>query len=381
MHAGVVISQVYGGGGATTGSPSFRNDYIELFNRSATIVDLAGFSVQYAPGTGSTWSVTLLSGLIAPSQYYLIQEAGSSLGSPLPTPDVTGTFAMSATNGKVALVSDATALSGACPISPSIIDLIGYGNASCFEGLGTAPSLSTTLAALRLDDGCADTDDNSADFAAGIPAPRTTVSPTHACSPVPIQLSYFTGLVNPITLSVDLRWGTLSETNNFGFELQKKTISEPTYLTIPGSFVAGHGTTLIPHDYTCSDNETAAGNWLYRLQQIDLDGTRHSTEPIAINLITAVGERIAEPDVIPLRNYPNPFNPSTTIEFSLTARGWVSLKVFDILGREVAELADDELLPGDHKLEWNAHRLAGGVYVCRLQSGGTVRARRIILLK
>lgn len=377
----VVISQVYGGGGATTGSPSFRNDYIELFNRGIATVDLVGFSVQYAPATGSNWTATLLSGSIAPGQYYLIQEAGGSLGSVLPAPDAIGTVAMSATNGKLALVSDVTALTGACPISFSIVDMLGYGNASCFEGLGTVAPLSTTLAALRLDDGCTDTGNNSADFASGIPAPRSTGSPTHPCSPVPIRLSYFTGHVNPITLTVDLRWGTLSEINNYGFELQKKVESENTYQTIPRSFVAGHGTTLVPHDYAFSDSGTTSGNWLYRLQQIDLDGTTHPSEPIIINLITAVGEGLARRELVPLRNYPNPFNPITTIEFSLAAGGWVNLKVFDTLGREVAVLADNELPAGDHQVEWNASGLAGGAYVCRLQSSGTVRATRVVLLK
>ena len=100
----VVISQVYGGGG-NSGS-TFKNDFVELFNRGATTVSLNGWSVQYASATGTTWQVTNLTNVsIAPGQYYLVQEAQGTGGTVnLPTPDATGTIAMSATAGKVALV-------------------------------------------------------------------------------------------------------------------------------------------------------------------------------------------------------------------------------------------------------------------------------------
>src|SRR5262245_28110664 len=87
----IVISQVYGGGG-NTGAP-YTNDYIELYNRGPSSVSVSGWSVQYASAAGSTWSVTPLSGSIAPGTYYLIQEAaGAGSGVPLPTPDATGTI-------------------------------------------------------------------------------------------------------------------------------------------------------------------------------------------------------------------------------------------------------------------------------------------------
>ena len=82
----VVISQVYGGGG--NAGATLRNDYIELFNRSASPVSLAGWSVQYASSAGSTWQVTNLSGTLAPGQYYLVQEAAGAAGVALPTPDL-----------------------------------------------------------------------------------------------------------------------------------------------------------------------------------------------------------------------------------------------------------------------------------------------------
>jgi len=182
----IVISQVYGGGGNT--GATYKNDFVELFNRGNTTVNVTGWSVQYtsAAGTfgGASPNITVLSGSIAPGQYYLIQEAQGAGGTTnLPTPDAMGTIAMSATAGKVALVNNSTALAAVtCPTSANIIDFIGYGTtANCFEGGSAAPALTNTTAALRANNGCTDTDSNSADFTAGAPTPRNSASPTNAC--------------------------------------------------------------------------------------------------------------------------------------------------------------------------------------------------------
>ncbi|MEP7132318.1 MAG: lamin tail domain-containing protein, partial [Acidobacteriota bacterium] len=175
----LVISQVYGGGGNS--GATFKNDFIEIFNRGASPVPVAGWSVQYAASTGTAWQVTLLSGSIAPGQHYLVQEsAGAGGTTSLPTPDATGSIAMAAGGGKVALVNGTSALSGACP-SASVVDFVGYDGANCFEGAAAAPTLTNTTAALRGSNGCADTDNNSADFASGAPAPRNTASPLNVC--------------------------------------------------------------------------------------------------------------------------------------------------------------------------------------------------------
>ncbi len=108
----VVISQVYGGGGNS--GATLKNDFVELYNRGAAAVDLAGWSVQYASSTGTSWmNKTTLSGMIAPGGYYLIQEvAGSGGTQDLPTPDATGMINLSATSGKIALVNNTTELTG-----------------------------------------------------------------------------------------------------------------------------------------------------------------------------------------------------------------------------------------------------------------------------
>src|SRR5207237_5508386 len=128
-------------------------------------------------GATSAWSVTPLcpSGpcLLGPGKYFLVQEAAGAGGTQdLPTPDATGNIAIAATSGKVALVTNATALSGSCPASASIVDLVGFGTgATCFEGSASAAVPSNTTADLRKSGGCIDTNDNSADFVAFAPNP------------------------------------------------------------------------------------------------------------------------------------------------------------------------------------------------------------------
>jgi uncharacterized protein len=176
----IVVSQVYGGGGNT--GATYKNDFIELFNRGTATVSVNGWSLQYASATGSTWQVTALTGTIAPGQYYLVREAAGAGGTTdLPPPDATGSIAMSSSAGKVALVMSSTAaLTGTCP---STYDFVGYGTANCSETT-PAPGLSNTTADLRNPPtarGCQDSDSNSADFAAGSPDPRNTSSSRNLC--------------------------------------------------------------------------------------------------------------------------------------------------------------------------------------------------------
>lgn len=170
----VVISQVYGGGGNS--GATYKNDFVELYNLSGAPVSVAGWSVQYASSGGTTWQRTNIAGTIQPGHYYLIKEAAGTGGTlPLPTAEMTGTIAMSATAGKIALVNNQTTLSGACPTGATIVDFLGFGAANCSETSPTA-QLSNTTAAIRKGAGSIDTDNNSADFAVGFPTPRNSAN-------------------------------------------------------------------------------------------------------------------------------------------------------------------------------------------------------------
>ncbi len=208
----IVISQVYGGGGNS--GASFTNDFIELFNRGTTPVNISGWSVQYAASGGTTWSKTDLAGItLAPGQYYLIQEGGGAVGSPLPTPDVTGSIAMAAGAGKVVLTNNTTQIPNgtSCPSGPNVVDIVGYGGGTnCFEGAGPTPTINAMTAAVRLMAGCMETDNNAADFVAGPVNPRNTStvvpcgsttnpSGVGAGSPNPVAVGNVVLLTAPVT--------------------------------------------------------------------------------------------------------------------------------------------------------------------------------------
>lgn len=204
----IVISQVYGGGGNS--GAIYTHDFVELYNRGASAVNVSGWTVQYAASTSSSWSSVAITGTIPAGGYYLIQLAsGGSNGAPLPTPDATGTINMSATGGKVALVMSETKLTcggsnGPCLPNPLIRDLVGYGTtADAYEGTGRAPALSASTAALRGGGGSVDTDDNSLDFTAGTPAP-------HNSSPTAVTLSRLAATANGAG-KIGVNWQGLAE--------------------------------------------------------------------------------------------------------------------------------------------------------------------------
>jgi predicted extracellular nuclease len=185
----LVISQVYGGGG-NAGS-TFKNDFMEIYNRGSTAVDVRGWSVQYASSMGSTWTRTTLASpaapdpvLIQPGRYFLVRQAQGAGGTvDLPNADAIGTTAMSATAGKVVLVANDTTITSTtvCPAATDVVDIVGYGSGTTCSETSPTATLSNTTAALRNDQGCTDTDNNSADFAVGSPNPRNRSSDPHLC--------------------------------------------------------------------------------------------------------------------------------------------------------------------------------------------------------
>jgi uncharacterized protein (TIGR03437 family) len=182
---GIVVSQVYGGGGNS--GATVRNDFVELFNRGTTAITVTGWSIQYASASGSSWVRTLLSGVIQPGQYYLVQEHAQGGGSvSLPTPDLSDAIDLSATDGKIALVNNSTLLSGTAPSGSQIIDFFGYGSANASEG-SPAAALSNTTAAIRQSGGCTDTNNNRADFSVGSPSPRNSHSQVNLCAPAVVK--------------------------------------------------------------------------------------------------------------------------------------------------------------------------------------------------
>jgi predicted extracellular nuclease len=190
-NAALVLSQIYGGGGATgTTATAFDYDYIELFNNSNTAVNLSGYTVQYASATGTAWTTTALSGSINAYSYFLIREstASTAFTNALPAADVigatgtTGLLNLSATSGKVALVNGTSALGGSSPSAPSFVDLIGYGTtANNTTGNLVLSAVTNQTAVIRDQGGLANT------FTVGTPNPHNSLSPANSpVTPTPI---------------------------------------------------------------------------------------------------------------------------------------------------------------------------------------------------
>jgi hypothetical protein len=253
----VVVSQVYGGGG--NAGATYTNDFVELFNRGATALDLTGWTVQYASAASTSWQSTPLTGSIGPGRYYLVQLASTaSVGSPLPAADATGTTNLASTGGKIALVRDAAALTcgataGSCASDSLIEDLVGYGSATDYEGAGPAPALSSTTAALRDAGGCGDTNANANDFTAVAPAPRNGLSPAASCTGGSVPSTSVNAAVNvdvqPV-LSISLERSSLS----FGSVVSGSSPSPLSErVTVMSNNASGYALTVHRSVFTPSD--------------------------------------------------------------------------------------------------------------------------------
>lgn len=188
---------------------------------------------------------------------------------------------------------------------------------------------------------------------------------------LPVELSSFTSSVDK--QNVTLSWNTISEQNNLGFEIERK-LSESEWKKI--GFVKGSGTTNQAHNYIFTDNNLSSGKYSYRLKQIDYNGNYKYF--YLQNEIT-----IGIPKVFNLsQNYPNPFNPSTKINFSIPIDSKITLKIFDVTGREKAVILNDELKrSGYYTIEFNGERLSSGIYFYSIKIDNFIQTKKMILIK
>ncbi len=204
-----------------------------------------------------------------------------------------------------------------------------------------------------------------------------------AASEMPVQLAFFVAYsISPN--KVALEWETISEINNYGFYVEKYNPDLNEYITIEESFQPGAGSTLIPQRYSWTDENVTGNQVEYRLLQIDLDGLKNYSQPVVVMLNpNSAGDNETIPAEFKLnQNYPNPFNPTTKISFSLAKDGFTTLKIYNLLGEEVATLFNDNANAGKlYTVEFNGNNLPSGVYISRLQSGNDVQTRKMILMK
>lgn len=188
--------------------------------------------------------------------------------------------------------------------------------------------------------------------------------------PMPVNLVSFTSSVN--VNSVKLNWSTSSEVNNSGFNIERKS-AQSDWQNI--SFVRGAGNSNSNTSYSYNDNMLQSGSYQYRLKQIDFNGNYEY-----FNLSTNVN--IGAPGMFTLeQNYPNPFNPTTTLKYNVPIESFVSLKVYDMMGREVINLVNENKTAGYYSIELNALAIPSGTYFYRISAGEFTSVKKMILLK
>jgi uncharacterized protein (TIGR03790 family) len=212
--------------------------------------------------------------------------------------------------------------------------------------------------------------------------PKTSIV-LSSLAALPVQLSSFEAL--PVDYrSVRVDWTTPSETNCYGFIVERRTAATGTFSGNPASFTYGAGTSAATHSYSWLDSGIPPGAYEYRLNQSDLDGTVHYSGALAVTLtLTDAQREQASVTTAPglRQNFPNPFNPATSITYSLSRNSHVTLTIYDVVGREVARLVDRQQGPGSYTAAWEAHAAASGVYICRLQAEGRTWEKKVVYLK
>lgn len=190
---------------------------------------------------------------------------------------------------------------------------------------------------------------------------------------LPVELTSFTAVERAGT--VLLTWITASEMNNHRFEIERLLISdnEQSEWALIG-YKLGKGTTTERNEYTFIDKNISSGHYLYRLKQVNYDGSYEYTD--AVEVMVNVPQRFSLD-----QNYPNPFNPVTEIKYSIPEDGFVSMKIFNALGQEAAEPIDGMVKAGSHVVTFDASGLSSGVYYYRISSGRNVMVKKMLLIK
>jgi len=206
---------------------------------------------------------------------------------------------------------------------------------------------------------------------------KITFSGMDGGNELPVELVSFSAVVKGN--EVILEWSTATEVDNYGFEVERKAPLNLSEGETSGKwekigFVEGHGNSNSPKQYSFTDEKITAGTYKYRLKQIDNDGKYEYSSVVSIDLNA--------PNQYALnQNYPNPFNPSTIISYTIPINGFVTLKVFDVLGQEIITLLNEEKPVGSYEVEFNTKGLPSGIYFYRLQAGNFIQTKKMVLMK
>lgn len=205
-------------------------------------------------------------------------------------------------------------------------------------------------------------------------------------TPLPVELSTFN--VNAVEgTKAQLQWETATEINNYGFEIERSVVSESAVEDASSSlsmnwekvaFVEGHGNSNSPKLYSFTDKNLVGGSkFMYRLKQIDIDGTFEYSDAVEIEVLPTKYELF--------QNYPNPFNPTTNIKFSLPEDARVNVNIYNILGEKVFTVLSEDLKAGFHQVDFNStsagYGIASGVYIYTIETKNFSQVKKMILMK
>lgn len=197
---------------------------------------------------------------------------------------------------------------------------------------------------------------------------------TKCSGPLPVELSQFTAKISGG--AVRLNWKTETEVNNFGFDIERQVGSlQSTVIAFEKiGFINGNGNSNSPKEYSFIDkNPTGGSKFQYRLKQIDNDGQFEYSDIVEVDMI---------PDKYELsQNFPNPFNPSTTVRFALPKQTLLKINLYNVLGEQVATVAEGMFESGYHKVTFNASNLPSGTYIYRFESNDFIEVKKMMLLK
>ncbi len=186
---------------------------------------------------------------------------------------------------------------------------------------------------------------------------------------VPVELTSFSASV--VDNDVTLNWTTATEINNSGFNIERKAVNS-SWETI--AFVAGFGTTTETKSYSFVDSKLNAGSYTYRLKQMDFNGAYEYSYEVYVDVTGPVEFALEQ-------NFPNPFNPNTTINYSVAKDGFVNVAVFNLLGEKVAVLVNTIQQAGRYDVTFDASQIPSGIYFYSIEAGDFKAVRKMTLLK
>jgi hypothetical protein len=190
---------------------------------------------------------------------------------------------------------------------------------------------------------------------------------------LPVELTSFTAKQS--VSGVELRWVTATEVSNFGFDIERASLVAQNNQKIweKIGFISGHGNSNSPNNYCFIDNKSLSGKSQYRLKQIDKDGAFKYSKTVEVVSV------ILKYDLA--QNYPNPFNPSTLITYSIPKSSNVMVKVYNVLGKLITTLVNENQEAGIYKVNFDARGLSNGIYFYKIQAGNYSAIKKMLLLK